>query len=288
MKEFKISNAITNRSNLSLNLYLSEVNKIPMITPEREVELAQRIRKGDEKALEELVLANLRFVVSVAKDYQFSEMPLEDLIEEGNSGLIRAANMFDETMGFKFISYAVWWIRQSIHQAIANSGKTIRLPANKNAILSKIQSFTREFYQQNEREPSPAEVAEALSLTEEQTATVMNYNGRCTSLSTPLGDDSDSSTLEEHIPSTVDSTDSTMERESLQADIIAVLKTLSPRECRIEMMVFGIGQPACSTADVAFKLNLTRERVRQVHEKSLKKLRNNPAVFTLLQKYLGS
>jgi len=287
MKELKINYGITDRSNESVNKYLTEVNKKEMITTDQEVELAQRIRKGDEKAVSQLVEANLRFVVSVAKQYQNRGLPLPDLIEEGNMGLIKAARMFDETRGFKFISYAVWWIRQSILQALANSGNMVRLPLNKTGMLNKIFSYMAEFVQKNEREPSYSEISDGLGLTEEQVKSVMGYDGRGISISTPLGGDEDNGTMEDTMKSDTAATDSGMDRESLMTDIMSALATLQPRERKIEMMFFGIGQPACSAADVAAELHLTRERVRQVHEKNLRKLRNNPSVGKMLQKYLG-
>ncbi|MBR3454978.1 MAG: RNA polymerase sigma factor RpoD/SigA [Bacteroidaceae bacterium] len=288
MRELKINYGITDRTNESVNKYLTEVNKKEMISPEQEVELAQRIRKGDEKAVTQLVEANLRFVVSVAKQYQNRGMPLSDLIEEGNLGLIKAANMFDETRGFKFISYAVWWVRQAIHQALANNGNMVRLPINKSAMLSKIFSYMAQFYQDNEREPSPSEISEALGFTEDQVRSAMGFDGRSISISTPLGGDSDNGTMEDTMKSEIQDTDHGMDRESLMTDIRNVLMTLAPRERKIEMMFFGIGQPACSATDVANELHLTRERVRQVHEKNLKKLKSNPQVCKMLQKYLGN
>lgn len=288
MRELKINYGITDRTNESVNKYLTEVNKKDMISPEQEVELAQRIRKGDEQAIKQLVEANLRFVVSVAKQYQNRGMLLSDLIEEGNLGLIKAANMFDETRGFKFISYAVWWVRQAIHQALANNGNMVRLPINKSAMLSKIFSYMAQFYQEHEREPSPTEISEALNFTEEQVRSAMGFDGRSISISTPLGGDSDNGTMEDTMKSEIQDTDHGMDRESLMTDIRSALETLTPRERKIEMMFFGIGQPACSATDVANELNLTRERVRQVHEKNLKKLKNNPQVCKLLQKYLGN
>lgn len=286
--EFKIITTITPRDDSSVNRYLAEVNKIPMISPEREVELAQRIHKGDEEAVKELVLANLRFAVSVAKKYQYTGMPFADLVAEANCGLIKAAQMFDYTKGFKFISYAVWWIRQSIHQAIANYGKLVRLPNNKHNTLNKILSFSVNFYQEKERNPSPAEVSEALNLTEEQVLAAMCYDGRSFSISTPLGDDPDGGTWEDVMKSDMDGTDHQMECESLKTDILAALSTLTPRENKIVKMVFGIGQPSHSTTDVALELNLTRERVRQLYENSMKKLKSNPQVCVVLQKYLAS
>lgn len=288
MRELKINYGITDRSNESVNKYLTEVNKKEMISPEQEVELAQRIRKGDERAVTQLVEANLRFVVSVAKQYQNRGMPLSDLIEEGNLGLIKAANMFDETRGFKFISYAVWWVRQAIHQALANNGNMVRLPINKSAMLSKIFSYMAQFYQDNEREPSPSEISDALGFTEDQVRSAMGFDGRSISISTPLGGDSDNGTMEDTMKSEIQDTDHDMDRESLMTDIRNVLMTLAPRERKIEMMFFGIGQPACSATDVANELHLTRERVRQVHEKNLKKLKSNPQVCKMLQKYLGN
>ena len=288
MRELKINYGITDRTNESVNKYLTEVNKKEMISPEQEVELAQRIRKGDEKAVTQLVEANLRFVVSVAKQYQNRGMPLSDLIEEGNLGLIKAANMFDETRGFKFISDAVWWVRQAIHQALANNGNMVRLPINKSAMLSKIFSYMAQFYQDNEREPSPSEISDALGFTEDQVRSAMGFDGRSISISTPLGGDSDNGTMEDTMKSEIQDTDHGMDRESLMTDIRNVLMTLAPRERKIEMMFFGIGQPACSATDVANELHLTRERVRQVHEKNLKKLKSNPQVCKMLQKYLGS
>ena len=285
--EFKIINAITPRD-YSVSAYLSEVNKIPMITPEKEVELAQRIRRGDERAVNELVLANLRFAVSVAKNYQYTGMPFADLIAEANVGLIKAAQMFDDTKGFKFISYAVWWIRQSIHQAIANNGKMVRLPNNKHNTLNKVLAFSAKFYQEMERNPSPSEVSDALGLSEEQVLATMSYDGRSFSLSTPLNDDPDSGTMEDLIKSDLEGTDTLMERESLHTDILAVLNTLTPRENKIVKMKFGIGQPSHSINDVALELNLTRERVRQLYENSLRKLKSDPKVCFVLQKYLAS
>ena len=288
MRQLKITQSITNRESASLDKYLQEIGREELISVEEEVELAQRIRKGDHKALEKLTRANLRFVVSVAKQYQNHGLSLPDLINEGNLGLIKAANMFDETRGFKFISYAVWWVRQAIHQALANNGNMVRLPINKSAMLSKIFSYMAQFYQDNEREPSPSEISDALGFTEDQVRSAMGFDGRSISISTPLGGDSDNGTMEDTMKSEIQDTDHGMDRESLMTDIRNVLMTLAPRERKIEMMFFGIGQPACSATDVANELHLTRERVRQVHEKNLKKLKSNPQVCKMLQKYLGS
>ena len=286
MKELKINYGITDRSNESVSKYLSEVNKKEMITTEEEVELARRIHRGDEQAVRRLVEANLRFVVSVAKQYQNRGMPLSDLIEEGNIGLIKAARLFDETRGFKFISYAVWWIRQAIMHALTNNGSMVRLPVNKSNMLNKTFSFIASFIQKNEREPSPTEISEALDTDEEQVLSVLWYDSRSISLSAPIGDD-DTSTIEDTMRSETDDADSEMERESLIEDIKFVLNILPPRERKIEMMFFGIGCPPASTADIANEMHLTRERVRQLHERTIQRMRNNPQVGRMLKKYLG-
>lgn len=286
MKELKINYGITDRSNESVNKYLCEVNRKDMISTDEEVALAQRIHRGDEEAVVKLVEANLRFVVSVAKQYQNRGIPLADIIEEGNIGLIRAAKMFDETRGFKFISYAVWWIRQSIHQALTNNGNMIRLPINKTNIMNRIFSFMAEFVQKNEREPSVAEICEALEIEDEQVRIILGYDGRGVSINTPLGD-AEGGTLEETIKSESDDADRNLDKESLTGDILLILDKLPPREKKIEMMFFGIGCPPCSTADIANELHITRERVRQVHERNIRRLRNNKQVASLLLKYLG-
>jgi len=275
MRQLKITKQITNRDTKSLEKYFQEISKIDLITAEEEVELAIRIRKGDEKALEKLVNANLRFVVSAAKQYQNRGLTLSDLINEGNLGLVKAAKRFDETRGFKFISYAVWWIRQSIIQAIATRGKTIRLPQNKIATKRKIYKVFAGLEQKFQRPPSAKEIADELDITEDQVATVMKNSGYSLSLDAPLKEE-ETSTLKNILVSK-DSTspDKEMMQESLSSDINDVLQTIPPRQRDVIQLYYGLGnQPAMSLAQISEVFDITKERVRQIRERGLRALRN--------------
>jgi RNA polymerase primary sigma factor len=275
MRQLKITKQITNRDTKSLEKYFQEISKIDLITAEEEVELAIRIKKGDEKALEKLVNANLRFVVSAAKQYQNRGLTLSDLINEGNLGLVKAAKRFDETRGFKFISYAVWWIRQSIIQAIATRGKTIRLPQNKIATKRKIYKVFAGLEQKFQRPPSAKEIADELDITEDQVTAVMKNSGYSLSLDAPLKE-GETSTLQNVLVSK-DSTspDKEMMLESLSSDINDVLQTIPPRQRDVIQLYYGLGnQPAMSLAQISEIFDITKERVRQIRERGLRALRN--------------
>lgn len=278
MRQLKISRQFTNRENKSLDKYLSDISRVPMINSEEEVELAQAIRAGDQSALERLVNANLRFVVSVSKQYQNQGLTLGDLINEGNLGLIKAAKRFDETRGFKFISYAVWWIRQSILQAIADQARIVRLPLNKVGSLSKVMQIYAELEQKLEREPTPAEIAERSEMSLEEVETVLKTSGKAMSLDAPISESSEDgnsllSTLgqnEEPDP------DEHLLDESLKREITLSLNNLSDKEKDILKYFYGLdGNPPYSLEDIAEKVGLTRERVRQIKENALKRLRKS-------------
>ena len=287
MRQLKISKQFTNRENKSLDKYLNEISKVEMITPAEEVELAKRIKQGDSYALEKLVNSNLRFVVSVAKQYQNQGLTLGDLINEGNLGLIKAAQRFDETRGFKFISYAVWWIRQSILQALAEQSRLVRLPLNKVGSLSKIGSAAAELEQKFEREATTAEIADKLELNSDEVATTLSTSARHLSIDAPISDEEDTSLLALLSSNEEPDPDDDLLSESLQKEIIRVMSILSEKECEILKLHFGLeGNYPHSYEDISEKVNLTRERVRQIKEKALRKLRKS-SKSKLLKAYLG-
>ena len=286
MRQLKITKSITNRESEALDKYLQEIGKEEMISVEEEVELAQRIRKGDKKALERLTKANLRFVVSVAKQYQNQGLSLPDLINEGNVGLIKAAEKFDETRGFKFISYAVWWIRQSILQAIAEQSRIVRLPLNQVGSVNKINKLLNKFEQENERRPSPEELAAQLDLPVEKVADTMKVSGRHISVDAPFVEGEDNSLLDILSNPDSPSADRTLVTESLQKEIERALDTLTTREKEIIKMFFGLGEPEKTLEEIGDRFNLTRERVRQIKEKAIRRLRSQ-SKSRLLKTYLG-
>ena len=286
MRQLKITNSITNRESASLDKYLQEIGKEEMISAEEEVELAQRIKKGDQKALERLTKANLRFVVSVAKQYQNQGLSLPDLINEGNLGLLKAAERFDETRGFKFISYAVWWIRQSILQAISEQSRIVRLPLNQVGSVNKINREISKFEQLNERRPSVDEIADNIDLPQEKIDEAMNINGRHVSVDAPFTDDDDSSLLDVLVNDDVPTTDMPLVAESLKAEIQTALGMLSERERNVIECSYGINRPELTLEEIGEKFGLSRERVRQIKEKAIRKLRNSTKNKTL-KTYLG-
>ncbi|EFB93420.1 sigma-70 family RNA polymerase sigma factor [Prevotella bivia] len=286
MRQLKITKSITNRESMSLDKYLQEIGNEELLTPEEEVELAQRIRKGDKKALERLTRANLRFVVSVAKQYQTQGIDLPDLINEGNMGLIKAAKRFDETRGFKFISYAVWWIRQSILQAIAAQGRLIRLPANQIGVVNKITRILNKFEQENERIPNIDELAREVDLSEEHIEDALSLSFRQVSMDSPFKDDEGVSLLDVMPSTNVPSTDKSLVDESLKEEISRALKILSEREQKVLCAYYGIGQLEMSLEEIGDKFGLSRERVRQIKEKAIRNLRKAGNNKTL-RVYLG-
>lgn len=286
MRQLKITKSITNRESMSLDKYLQEIGNEELLTPEEEVELAQRIRKGDKKALERLTRANLRFVVSVAKQYQTQGIGLPDLINEGNMGLIKAAKRFDETRGFKFISYAVWWIRQSILQAIAAQGRLIRLPANQIGVVKKITRILNKFEQENERIPNIDELAHEVDLSEEHIEEALSLSFRQVSMDSPFKDDEGVSLLDVMPSTNVPSTDKSLVDESLKEEISRALKVLSEREQKVLCAYYGIGQLEMSLEEIGDKFGLSRERVRQIKEKAIRNLRKAGNNKTL-RVYLG-
>jgi len=287
MRQLKITKSITNRESASLDKYLQEIGREDLITVEEEVELAQRIRSGDRLALEKLTRANLRFVVSVAKQYQNQGLSLPDLINEGNLGLIKAAEKFDETRGFKFISYAVWWIRQSILQALAEQSRIVRLPLNQVGSLNKINKAFSKFEQENERRPSPEELAEVLDIPVEKIADTMKVSGRHISVDAPFVEGEDNSLLDVMINDDSPNADRALINESLSKEIERVLIfTLSDRERDIVKKFFGLGIPEMTLEEIGDEFGLTRERVRQIKEKAIRKLRPN-AKSKLLKSFLG-
>lgn len=286
MRQLKISNSITNRESASLDKYLQEIGHEELLTTDEEVELAQRIRKGDKRALERLTKANLRFVVSVAKQYQNQGLSLPDLINEGNVGLIKAAEKFDETRGFKFISYAVWWIRQSILQAIAEQSRLVRLPLNQVGSVNKITRELNKFEQEHERKPSVDEIAERVDLPEDKIADAMKANSRHVSMDAPIADGEDSSMID-FLAGDSSNTDKELAIESLKAEVSRILKLLNDKEQKVLRAFFGIdGSPEMTLDEIGEKYNLTRERVRQIKEKALRRLRHNTK-NKLLKSYLG-
>lgn len=287
MRQLKITKSITNRESASLDKYLQEIGKEELITAEEEVQLAKRIKEGDEEALEKLTRANLRFVVSVAKQYQNQGLSLPDLINEGNLGLIKAARRFDETRGFKFISYAVWWIRQSILQALAEQSRIVRLPLNQVGSLNKINKAYSKLEQEHEREPSTEELAEATDIPVEKVADTLRVSGKHISIDAPLiaGEES---TLVELIPNgDSPSADATLMKESLEREVERALSTLTERERDVIKLFYGIGVAHPLTLEeIGDKFNLTRERVRQIKEKAIRRLRHSSRSKLLLP-YLG-
>ena len=274
MRQLKINKQITNRESASLEKYLQEIGHEELLSPEEEVELAQRIHKGDRDALERLTKANLRFVVSVAKQYQNQGLSLPDLINEGNVGLIKAAKRFDETRGFKFISYAVWWIRQSILQAIAENSRIVRLPSNQLGALNKLKKEISRLEQELERPPSEEELADMLDIPEEKIKSILGISGRHISIDAPLVADEDVNFVDVLPNEDTPPTDSALMQESLSQEIERSLATLTEYEREVIKMYFGIGMPhALSLDEIAMKFGLTRERVRQIKEKGIKRLR---------------
>jgi len=287
MRQLKITKSITNRESRSLDKYLQEIGKEELINAEEEVELARRIKQGDQLALEKLTRANLRFVVSVAKQYQNQGLSLPDLINEGNLGLIKAAQRFDETRGFKFISYAVWWIRQSILQAIAEHSRIVRLPLNQVGSLNKLNKAFSKLEQQFEREPTEEELAQQLDLAEDKVKDSIQISGRHISMDAPLVSGEESTLYDVMVNSDSPKADRDLLKESLQMEIERTLDTLSEREKEIIKLYFGIGMNHGLTIDeIGEKFDLTRERVRQIKEKALKRLRQSTR-SRLLRSYLG-
>ncbi len=289
MRQLKITKSITNRESQSLEKYLQEIGKVDLLTPDDEVDLAQRIREGDQIALEKLTKANLRFVVSVAKQYQNQGLSLSDLINEGNLGLIKAAQRFDETRGFKFISYAVWWIRQSILQALAEQSRIVRLPLNKVGSLNKINKAFSQLEQTFEREPTAEELAEVLELQTSEVETTLGVAARHVSMDAPFVDGEDNSLLDVLENTNTDKTDGALEyKDSLRNEIERSLSTLSERQKDVIKLYFGIGvEHPMSLEDIGIKFDLTRERVRQIKDKAINKLRTTSR-SKLLKAYLGN
>lgn len=286
MRQLKITQSITNRESQSLDKYLHEIGKVDLITAEEEVILAQKIREGDQAALERLTKTNLRFVVSVAKQYQNQGLTLGDLINEGNLGLIKAAKRFDETKGFKFISYAVWWIRQSILQAIAEQSRIVRLPLNQVGSLSKISKAFSKLEQEYEREPSPEELADILDTTVDKVSDTLSNSGRHVSMDAPFVQ-GEENTLLDVLENTDPDTDSSLIDESLSEEIKRSLATLTEREREIIVLFFGLGtNQQLSLEEIGEKFNLTRERVRQIKDKALQRLRHTSR-SRILKSYLG-
>jgi len=286
MRQLKITKSITNRESASLDKYLQEIGREELISVEEEVELAQRIRRGDQVALEKLTRANLRFVVSVAKQYQNQGLSLPDLINEGNLGLIKAAEKFDETRGFKFISYAVWWIRQSILQALAEQSRIVRLPLNQVGSLNKINKAFSRFEQQHERKPSHEELADELEMPAEKVADTLRVAGRHISVDAPFVEGEDNSLLDVLINSDSPNADRSLINESLSREIERALATLTERESDIIKFFFGIGCQEMTLEEIGERFALTRERVRQIKEKAIRRLRHTSR-SKLLKSYLG-
>ena len=277
MRQLKITKSITNRESASLDKYLQEIGREELVSPEEEVELAQRIRKGDQEALEKLTRANLRFVVSVAKQYQNQGLSLPDLINEGNLGLIKAAEKFDETRGFKFISYAVWWIRQSILQAVAEQARVIRLPMNQVGALAKVKKATALLEQKLERRPTVKEVADAIGMPEDKVDQLLSLNSRTVSTDAPLDDEDDANFLDVYVADDEVQTDTAVEQESTSNAIRNSLDMLNEKERSILCMYFGLGTSReYSLEEIAMKLNISRERTRQIRDRALKRLKSEP------------
>jgi RNA polymerase primary sigma factor len=287
MRQLKISKQITNRESQSLDKYLQEIGKVDLLTPDEEVELAKRIKEGDQIALEKLTKANLRFVVSVAKQYQNQGLSLGDLINEGNLGLIKAAQRFDETRGFKFISYAVWWIRQSILQALAEQSRIVRLPLNRVGSLNKISKTFSELEQKFEREPSPEELAEVLEVTTAEVVDTMKISGRHVSMDAPFVQGEENSLLDVLENDSEETPDSGLMTDSLRREVQRALSTLTQRESDVITLYFGLnGEHAMTLEEIGEKFNLTRERVRQIKEKAIRRLLHTSR-SKALKPYLG-
>lgn len=287
MRQLKISKQITNRESQSLDKYLQEIGKVDLLTPDEEVELAKRIKEGDQIALEKLTKANLRFVVSVAKQYQNQGLSLGDLINEGNLGLIKAAQRFDETRGFKFISYAVWWIRQSILQALAEQSRIVRLPLNRVGSLNKISKTFSELEQKYEREPSPEELAEVLDVTTAEVVDTMKISGRHVSMDAPFVLGEENSLLDVLENDSEETPDSGLMNDSLRREVQRALSTLTQREADVITLYFGLnGEHSMTLEEIGEKFNLTRERVRQIKEKAIRRLRHTSR-SKALKPYLG-
>lgn len=285
MRQLKITVAITSRGSEALERYLQDISKEEMVSTDEEVELAKRIRQGDKDALERLVKANLRFVVSVAKQYQGQGLELTDLINEGNVGLINAAMKFDETRGFKFISYAVWWVRQSILQALADKSRLVRLPLNQIGYVSKVNHFYHDFMRKNNRAPSLDEVADALGMEKSKVNAALLTSGKHISMNAPLIDDEDSCLLDLLTNDDKGNADSSLISDSLKEEVHHALDLLPERESQVIRMYFGINTPELSLEKIGEKLNLSRERVRQIKEKALTLLRN-AQIGSVLKEYL--
>lgn len=286
MRQLKITKSITNRESASLDKYLQEIGREELVSPEEEVELAQRIRQGDQVALEKLTRANLRFVVSVAKQYQNQGLSLPDLINEGNLGLIKAAEKFDETRGFKFISYAVWWIRQSILQALAEQSRIVRLPLNQVGSLNKINKALGRFEQENERQPSTQELADMIDIPKDKIDDTLRVSGRHVSMDAPFVDGEDNSLLDVLPNDDSPMADRGLNKESLSTEVERALQVLTPREREIIKCFFGIGCQEMTLEEIGERFGLTRERVRQIKEKAIRRLKS-PSRSKLLKGYLG-
>tara|TARA_B100000780_G_scaffold138673_1_gene97030 strand:+ start:2037 stop:2900 length:864 start_codon:yes stop_codon:yes gene_type:complete len=287
MRQLKITKQVTNRETASLDKYLQEIGKVDLITAEEEVELAQKIRAGDERALDKLTKANLRFVVSVAKQYQNQGLTLPDLINEGNLGLIKAAKRFDETRGFKFISYAVWWIRQSILQALAEQSRIVRLPLNKIGSINKINKMYAFLEQANERVPSAEEIAKELDMTISDVKESMKNSGRHVSMDAPLVEGEDSNLYDVLRSGESPNPDKNLLHESLRTEIERALDTLTPREADVVRLYFGLGEKhAMTLEEIGETFDLTRERVRQIKEKAIRRLKHTSR-SKILKTYLG-
>ena len=286
MRQLKISKQITNRENYSLDKYLQEIGRVDLINSEEEIALSKKIKKGDQEALDKLTKANLRFVVSVAKQYQNQGIELSDLINEGNIGLIKAAKRFDETRGFKFISYAVWWIRQAILQALAEQSRIVRLPLNRVGSLNKVAKTAFKLEQEYEREPTNGELSDVLDMPTDEINDTMKISGRHVSINTPFSQGEDGSLLDVLEDDSEEKPDSELMNDSLIAEIQRILRTLEERESKILILFFGLnGEQPSTLEEIGLKLNLTRERVRQIKEKVIKKLRK-PSKSQNLKSYL--
>ena len=286
MRQLKITKSITNRESASLDKYLQEIGREPLIPVDEEVELARMIRNGDRAALEKLVRANLRFVVSVAKQYQNQGLSLPDLIDEGNLGLIKAAEKFDETRGFKFISYAVWWIRQSILQALAEQSRIVRLPLNQVGSLNKINKAYQRFEQEHERKPSAEELAELLDIPVDKIADTLKMSGRQVSVDAPFVEGEDNSLIDVMVNEDSPNADHSLINESRSREIDRALATLPAREADIIRKFFGIGVPEKTLEEIGIEFHLTRERVRQIKEKAIRHLKSSSR-SRILKTYLG-
>jgi len=286
MRQLKITKSITNRASVSLDRYLQEIGHEELLTTEQEVELAAQVKKGDKKAMDKLCKANLRFVVSVAKQYQNQGLSLPDLINEGNLGLIKAAEKFDETRGFKFISYAVWWIRQSILQAIAEQSRIVRLPLNQVNCISKLNKEINKFEQTHERKPSIDEILDLTDMPEDKIADAIVANNRHVSMDAPISEGEDGNMLDFMTSSDTPSTDNELVMQSLREEVERILQLLTDKEQQVVRAFFGIGEPEMTLDEIGNKYKLTRERVRQIKEKAIRRIRHNTK-NKLLRSYLG-